>query len=252
MAHHTKDKGDLAVAKTIAHLLAHDIRVCTPLSEHLPFDLIAVMPDMVTLKRVQVKYRAMKYGAVEFPFRANYFNSKRIYSVAVDLTHLDSYALFCPDNEQVYYLRSDEVPEGALSISMRVNPSKNGQTKNIWWAQNFVNPLRMEIQPINTAALTRRGVSEQDEIAVAAVMADLSMRGLQPCPALSQYLPFDLIAVHADMKTLQRVRVGYGTVDRCAYGDIHAVYDTHTKSVGYFDAELQPFEMQFVSAMLEA
>jgi hypothetical protein len=58
MRHKTKDKGDLAVAKTIAHLLEYNIRCCLPLSEHLPFDLIAVMADMRTLRRVQVKFRS--------------------------------------------------------------------------------------------------------------------------------------------------------------------------------------------------
>jgi hypothetical protein len=55
MRHKTKDKGDLGVAKTIPDLLNHQIRCCVPLSEHLPFDLIAVMPDFATLRRVQVK-----------------------------------------------------------------------------------------------------------------------------------------------------------------------------------------------------
>ncbi|MCI0348076.1 MAG: group I intron-associated PD-(D/E)XK endonuclease, partial [Acidobacteriales bacterium] len=77
MAHHTKDKGDLAVAKVIAHLLEHNIRVCRPLSEHLPFDFIAVMPDMCTLRRVQVKYREARDGAVHVVFRSNYYDSKK-------------------------------------------------------------------------------------------------------------------------------------------------------------------------------
>jgi hypothetical protein len=71
MRHATKDKGDFAVARVIAHLLEHDIRVCLPLSEHLPFDLIAVMPDMRTLRRVQVKYRKENVvGALQVAFRS--------------------------------------------------------------------------------------------------------------------------------------------------------------------------------------
>lgn len=57
MRHKTKDKGDLAVAKTIAHLLEHNIRCCLPLSEHLPFDLIAVMPDMKSLRRIRAGFQ---------------------------------------------------------------------------------------------------------------------------------------------------------------------------------------------------
>lgn len=46
MRHTTKNKGGLTVAQAVAHLLEHDTRVCTPLSEHLPFDFITIMPDM--------------------------------------------------------------------------------------------------------------------------------------------------------------------------------------------------------------
>ncbi len=70
--HKTKDKGDLGVAKTIPHLLEYGIRSCLPLSEHLPFDLIAVMPDFTTLRRVQVKYRTLKNGMIAISFRSNY------------------------------------------------------------------------------------------------------------------------------------------------------------------------------------
>src|SRR5688572_16021202 len=79
--HKTKDKGDLGVAKTIPHLLAHGIHCCVPLSEHLPFDLIAVMPDVTTLRRIQVKYRKIaRRGCIELNFRSNYYDAKRIYS----------------------------------------------------------------------------------------------------------------------------------------------------------------------------
>lgn len=60
MRHKTKDKGDLGVAKTIPHLLDHGMRCCLPPSEHLPFDLIAVEPDMKTLKRVRVGYQTVE------------------------------------------------------------------------------------------------------------------------------------------------------------------------------------------------
>ncbi len=85
MRHLTKDKGDLGVARTLPDLLEHGIRACLPLSEHLPFDLIAVMPDFTTLRRVQVKYRTPDNGALVVVFRSNYYDSKRIYSKYVDL-----------------------------------------------------------------------------------------------------------------------------------------------------------------------
>jgi len=58
MRHHTKDKGDVGLTRVMADLVAHDIQVALPISEHLPFDLIAIHPTG-DLRRVSVKYRAM-------------------------------------------------------------------------------------------------------------------------------------------------------------------------------------------------
>ena len=54
--HHTKDKGDLGVAKTLLDLTEKGYVVFTPLiTEHLPFDLVAY--DFINFYKIQVKYR---------------------------------------------------------------------------------------------------------------------------------------------------------------------------------------------------
>ena len=40
-AHHTKDKGDLGVAKAYADLVGQGYTVLFPATEHAPFDLVA-------------------------------------------------------------------------------------------------------------------------------------------------------------------------------------------------------------------
>lgn len=40
MKHHTKEKGDVGVAKAIADLSIKGFKILTPLTEHLPFDLV--------------------------------------------------------------------------------------------------------------------------------------------------------------------------------------------------------------------
>src|SRR5215207_8634834 len=125
MRHKTKDKGDLGVAKTIPHLLAHGIRCCVPLSEHLPFDLIAVMPDFTTLRRVQVKYRKIaRRGCIELNFRSNYYDAKRIYSQLVDWDEIDCYAVFSPETGEIYYLNVDEIPQDMVTLTLRIEPTK--------------------------------------------------------------------------------------------------------------------------------
>jgi PD-(D/E)XK endonuclease len=63
MRHHTKDKGDLGLGFIIGDLLRAGIQVALPLSEHLPFDAIAV-DEQGGLRRLQVKYRAVRQGRI--------------------------------------------------------------------------------------------------------------------------------------------------------------------------------------------
>jgi hypothetical protein len=235
MRHKTKDKGDIGVAKTIPHLLDHGIRCCLPLSEHLPFDLIAVMPDFTTLRRVQVKYRTAKNGFIEVTFRSNYYNSKHIYSKRVNFDEIDCYAIYCPDTNATYYLPVVEIPASALKANLRLQPTRNGQLKGIRLANDYAHPNRIAVCE-DIAPASRREVTEQDEQGVAKVIASLVERGIQPCIAHSQYLPFDFIAVEPDMKTLKRVRVGCQSVRINPFIDVYAIYDPGTHTCHFFDA----------------
>jgi hypothetical protein len=235
MRHLTKDKGDLGVARTLPHLLEHGIRACLPLSEHLPFDLIAVMPDFTTLRRVQVKYRALEHGAVMLAFRSNYYDSKRIYSKQVDLGELDVYAIYNPQQDQVYYVRVDELPPGNRTITLRVEPAKNSQTWNVKWATDYVDPCRIA-PTVEAATVKARCNSELDELALNKAISDLVGKEVQPCLPQSAYVPFDLVAVQPDMRTLQRVRVGWETVEWTPYADVFMVYDPREQCCQQYSA----------------
>jgi len=205
MSHHTKDKGDLAVAKVIAHLLEHDIRVCLPLSEHLPFDFIAVMPDMKTLKRVQVKYRTMQGGVVQVNFRSNYYDTKKIYSVRVNLDHLDCYAVYCPDNDERYYLRTDEIPANAIAINLRIVATRSGQQQGVRYAHQFVDPCRMANGDQSICTPSAKTTRLCDELQRARLIDHLMMEGFYVCIPHSYHIPFDLVAVAPDMQTLHPI-----------------------------------------------
>ena len=237
MAHITKDKGDLAVVKAIAHLLEHDIRVCMPLSEHLPFDFIAVMPDMTTLRRVQVKYRAPERdGILEIRFRGTYYDSKRIYAKPVNLDHIDCYAAYCPENDTLYYLRVDEIPQGSKLVTLRFKPTKNNQRKGIWDASLFTDPRRIAgcetpvpVQP--------RAADRARTFATAKVIEDLMQRGQYDCvPYLSDDLPFDVVAVASGLVQMRRIRVDTEQAAPSVYVDTYALYDRHTNTTEYCDA----------------
>ncbi|GAB4511589.1 MAG: hypothetical protein OHK0046_09860 [Anaerolineae bacterium] len=231
--HKTKDKGDLAVAKAASDLIKAGFRTCLPISEHLPFDFIAIAADMTTLLRMQVKFRSPNaFGAIQLVFRANYYDSRKIYQKYVDLSEIDAYAVYCPETNAVYYIRVDELRDEARAITLRLEPPKNHQLSGIRLASNYIDPNRL-IDKILTVPLSRRDIILQDEFAIEAVIEHLLSCEVQPMLVRSQYVPFDLVAVLPDMKTMYRVRVGYGRIDPNPYVDLYAVYDESIGSVRY-------------------
>jgi hypothetical protein len=236
MRHKTKDKGDLGVTKTILHLLKEDIRCCVPLSEHLPFDLIAVMPDMTTLRRVQVKYRSAKDNVITLSFRSNYYDSKHIYSKQVNFKEIDSYAVYCPETCKTYFIRTNELWDSAIEIQLRLQPTKSGRKKDVRMAEDYADVKRIAPKT-SVSPLEYRTISELDEMAIAEAISDLSEQSIQCCIAFLSHLPFDLIAVMPDMKTLKRVRIGYNSVQTTSYADIYAIYDSNLGHCIYVEAE---------------
>jgi hypothetical protein len=142
MRHHTKDKGDQGLGHVIGDLLQQGIQIALPLSEHLPFDLVAVSEDGL-LRRVQVKYRAMSGGVVECRLASSWADRNGTHSRAFDARTYDALAIFCPDPRLCCYLRSEELP--ADTVKLRVLPAKNGQAQGVRLAADFTDPHRIFI-----------------------------------------------------------------------------------------------------------
>lgn len=137
-SHHTKDKGDLGLGMVISDLMCHGIGVFIPLSEHQPMDLIAV-DEHGRISRVQVKYRTLEpTGVVTVSFRNTYSDSHGAHTTFADRSQFDCYAIYCPENSKVYYLRNDEIPEGnRTAVALRVLPAANNQRKKVIWASDY-------------------------------------------------------------------------------------------------------------------
>lgn len=144
MRHHTKDKGDLAVGRVIADLLGQGVQVFLPISEHLPFDLVAASPSLGELRRVQVKYSAAKGGAVRLLLRGSHADRHGVHHSRVRLEDIDTFAVFCPDVGEVYYIRREEIPPGLRTVFLlRLTRAKNGQANKTRPAVNFEGALRI-------------------------------------------------------------------------------------------------------------
>jgi len=98
MAHHTKDKGDIAVTQAIADLTKKEYTILTPtVSEHLPFDFIAYKNGQCF--RIQAKYRANGNISNTTVWNDKNGNHKKEYGA----NDFDYYAIYLPEVDTVVY-----------------------------------------------------------------------------------------------------------------------------------------------------
>lgn len=123
MGHHTKEKADMAVAAVIADAAKRGIKVCLPLTEHLPFDLVFVNSNCL-LRRVQVRYASRKHERIAVRLRSCYSWSGGCRTRTLDRTKIDGFAIYCPDTDQTYYLRTDEIAAGvSAEVALSLKPT---------------------------------------------------------------------------------------------------------------------------------
>jgi len=130
--HHTKDKGDLGVAKAHADIVGQGFVVLFPATEHAPFDLVAYADG--AFHRLQVKYRAARSGAITVHFRSVWNDRQGTHAVPTDKSAIDVVCIYCPETDECYYIRPDD---HRASVTLRVAPSRNGQRSGVLDAATF-------------------------------------------------------------------------------------------------------------------
>ncbi|PEB51618.1 hypothetical protein CON65_20590 [Bacillus pseudomycoides] len=133
MYHHTKTKGDLGVLKAQVDLYEKGYMILIPHTEHSPFDLVVYKEGI--FKRVQVKYRELnERGILEIRFRSSYSNANGVVIKNVDKEEIDIYCIYCPQTDLCYYFDPKSFHK---SISLRIDPPKNYQEKNVHFADYY-------------------------------------------------------------------------------------------------------------------
>lgn len=120
--HHTKTKGNLAVLKIKADSYEKGWLPLQPESEHEPFDLVLYRAGR--FYRTQVKYSTMKRGLISANLRASWADKHGVHCSRVDLTDIDLFAIYCPDNKQCYYIKTSQITT-KTSIVLRINGDGN-------------------------------------------------------------------------------------------------------------------------------
>ena len=132
-AHHTKDKGDLGVAKVFADLVEKGFGLLFPATEHAPFDLVAY-DEAGRFIRVQVKYRAARAGVIQLAFNSTWSDRHGVHKRPMDKASVDVVAIYCPDVDQCFYVDPSRVGGG---VTLRLEPAANCQMVGVRYADQF-------------------------------------------------------------------------------------------------------------------
>jgi len=132
--HHTKVKADIGVSKVIADLTLKGYVPCIPLSEHQPYDIVAVHHTGKVYK-IQVKYASLKRnGIINVGHRCSWVDSHGTHIRHYTRNEFDYYAIYCPEKEVVLYVPNvSRCPK-----SIRFDKSANNQSHNVKWFHDYL------------------------------------------------------------------------------------------------------------------
>lgn len=105
------------MAFVIATLTTHGIKIALPISEHLPFDLIAISNDG-ELRKVSVKYRSARDGKVEVLLRSKWSAAQGTKQRRWRKGEVDVHAIYCPDTTQCYFVPDAHVHKATITLRL--------------------------------------------------------------------------------------------------------------------------------------
>lgn len=130
----TNEKGNRGLANVVADVIEKDYFVFLPFTDTTHVDLIIADKTMKTY-RVQVKYSAVNKKGLIKASTSNVVDRKR---VPVNLSHIDLWAIYCPDTKEVYYISTKELIGKSTGMELRVIPSKySNSTSHL--AKNYLD-----------------------------------------------------------------------------------------------------------------
>src|SRR5438132_10624670 len=121
--------------------MTNGIQVAIPLSEHLPFDLVAI-GEHGAMRRVQVRYRASPGASLlRCELLGSWADRHGTHKRAFDPLAIDVLAIYCPTPRTFVYMLAGELP--STGVYLRLSKAKNGQVKRTRDASEYHDPWRM-------------------------------------------------------------------------------------------------------------
>lgn len=132
---HPKDIGDRSTLAIMLALQRVGYEVLIPFGENTRYDL--VLDDGARLTRVQCKTGRLRSGAVLFALCSCYGHHRHLETVRRDYRgQIDSFAVYCPETRGVYLVPIAD-PTARVLGTLRVEPSRNNQTKGVRYASDY-------------------------------------------------------------------------------------------------------------------
>lgn len=129
----THFRGEITELQVAEAFLARGYQVCKPLVSDSKYDFIVDINH--TLYRIQVKTSCLSSDGdyIEFKTQSSHTNTQKTVYHSYSADDVDYFATVF--NNQCYVIPIEKI--GSRSFRLRLKPTKNGQTKNINFAENF-------------------------------------------------------------------------------------------------------------------
>jgi len=133
----TTAKGDIAEQAVILALLKAGKTVLRPVSNGLRYDLVVDNLDG-TFTRIQCKTGLLKCAGGVVRFRPRSADARRPNGVPYH-GQIDIFGVYCPQNEQVYFIPIAQLSGINSEASLRLLPARSGQRAGIRLASAYAD-----------------------------------------------------------------------------------------------------------------
>lgn len=132
---HPVDIGHRSEAAILAQLVSRGYRILLPFGVNQRYDL--VLESDGGFFKVQCKTGRLRNGAIRFRSVSVQSNMSGTRTRGY-IGEVDFFAVYCPENARVYLVPADDVSPNINYL--RVDPSRNNQSKHVRWARDYELP----------------------------------------------------------------------------------------------------------------
>lgn len=130
----TKAKGILSELAAMERFYAAGFALMIPFGDAAPYDI--VLDDLHDhLYRIQVKTGRLRRGVVLWNCCSHHWhrNARPTYYNG----RIEAFAIYCPDNDELYVVPINAPPVTLSYGSLRISPARNNNSKLVHWAKDY-------------------------------------------------------------------------------------------------------------------